>query len=209
MVYINRFAHIRNRAFFRMGGLILRDLRGTLDDFLNTAFDALAINYPKFYKMDASSKLGFLAVEMLLKDVSMTEYKPEEIALVLSNAHGSLDTDIRYFESTKTLPSPALFVYTLPNIVAGEICIRNKIKGENAFFVWPKFEVTQMHDYVEMVMASDKTKACIAGWVDVMGSHHDVFLYLAEKKKNEDGLEHTASLLQNLYQLKDYGTVNS
>lgn len=209
MVYINRFAHIRNRAFFRMGGLILRDLRGTLDDFLNTAFDALAINYPKFYKMDASSKLGFLAVEMLLKDVSMTEYKPEEIALVLSNAHGSLDTDIRYFESTKTLPSPALFVYTLPNIVAGEICIRNKIKGENAFFVWPKFEVTQMHDYVEMVMASDKTKACIAGWVDVMGSHHDVFLYLAEKKKNEDGLEHTAPLLQNLYQLKDYGTVNS
>jgi hypothetical protein len=108
----------------------------------------------------------------------------------------------------KTMASPALFVYTLPNIVAGEICIRNKIKGENAFFVWPRFEVEQMHDYVEMVMATPNTQACIAGWVDVMGSQHEVFLYLAEKMKRENAIEHTTGQLQKLYQLKEYGTVN-
>ena len=61
--------------------------------------------------------------------------------------------------------------------------------------------------YVEAVLATGKTKACIAGWVDVMGSHHDVFLYLAEKKQRGNASEHSAVQLQKLYQLK-YGTVN-
>jgi hypothetical protein len=93
--------------------------------------------------------------------------------------------------------------------VAGEICIRNRIKGENAFFIWPRFDAEQMHNYVEIVMASDKTQACIAGWVDVMGSHHDVFLYLAEKKERGNALEHSTVHLQKLYQLKGYGTANN
>src|SRR3989337_1121670 len=104
MIYITRYAHIRNRSLFKMGEMFCRDIRGTLNDFLDNAFGALSINYPKFHKMDTSSKLGFLAAEMLLKDIALLdEYKPEQIALVLSNAHGSLDTDIRYFESTNTL----------------------------------------------------------------------------------------------------------
>ena len=209
MNYITSFSHIRNRCVFGRGEMFCRDIRGSLDDFLESAFQALAVNYPKFYKMDASSKLGFIGVEILLRDVPLHEdYKPEQVGLILSNAHGSLDTDIRYFETIKTMASPALFVYTLPNIMAGEICIRNKIKGETAFFVWPRFEVQQMHDYVEMVMATPNTQACIAGWVDVMGSQHEVFLYLAEKMKRENAIEHTAGQLQKLYQLKEYGTVN-
>ena len=210
MIFINRYAHIRNRALLRMGEIIYRDLRGTMDDFLDNALEALAINYPKFYKMDISSKLGFMATEMLLKDIRLVEeYKPEQVGLILSNAHASLDTDLRYFESTKTMASPALFVYTLPNIVAGEICIRNGIKGENAFFVTEKFDVSQMCNYIQTVMASDKTQACIAGWVDVMGSQHDVFLYLVEKKGRESAVAHTAAQVQKIYQLKEYGTVNS
>ena len=210
MNFITRFCHIRNRSLINQGEMFCRDLRGTLDNFLEVAFDALEINYPKFYKMDASSKLGFLATEMLPKGIALREiYKPEQVALILANAHGSLDTDIRYFESTKTMASPALFVYTLPNIVAGEICIRNGIKGENAFFVWPQFDPAQMHNYVEMVMASEKTQACVAGWVDVMGSRHDVFLYLTEKQKRGNASEHSAVQLQKLYQLKDYGTVDN
>jgi hypothetical protein len=209
MNYITSFAHIRNRAIFRQGELFCRDLRGSLNDFLDSAFQALDLNYPKFYKMDTSSKLGFLAAEMLLRDIPLrTDYKPENVAVILSNAHASLDTDIRYFESMKTVASPALFVYTLANVVAGEICIRNGIKGENAFFVWPRFDAAQMHQYVEIVMASGKTHACIAGWVDVMGAQHDVFLYLAEKRERENSAMHSVVHLQKLYQLKEYGTVN-
>jgi hypothetical protein len=208
MNFITSHAHIRKRALIKDGELICRDLRGSFEDFLDSAFQVAGANYPKFHKMDASSKLGFLGSEILLKDFNLlNHYEPGQVALVLSNAHGSLDSDIRYFESTKTVASPALFVYTLPNIVAGEICIRNGIKGENAFFVTPGFDIPQIHHYVELIMASGRTKACIAGWIDVIGIHHDVFLYLAEKKQRGNALDHSAVQLQKLYQL-NYGTVN-
>jgi hypothetical protein len=210
MNYITRFVHIRESTLIRQGEAIYQGESNSLDGFLDGAFQSLSIGYPKFHKMDASSKLGLLASEMLLHDMMLKDlYAPKEIALVLANAHASLDTDLRYFESTKTMASPALFVYTLSNIVAGEICIRHGIKGENAFFVWPEFDASQMRDYVEMVLSTGNSKACIAGWVDVMGSQYDVFLYLAEKKNRGNGIEHTAVQIQKLYQLKLYGTVNS
>ena len=208
MAFITSFSNIRNRSLFRAGEMICRDLRGTLDDFLDTSFEVVGVNYPRFHKMDPSSKLGFLGTEILLKEINlMSDYEPRQVALVLSNAHGSMETDIRYYQSTKTVASPALFVYTLPNIVAGEICIRNGFKGENAFFVTPTFDFQQIHQYVEAVLSTEKTGACIAGWIDVMGAQHDVFLYLAEKKQRGNALEHSAVQLQKLYQLK-YGTVN-
>lgn len=210
MISITRYVHIRNRSLIRHGELICRDLRGNLDNFLDATFEWMSVSYPKFHKMDNCSKLGFLAAELLLKDMKLNDrYAPEEISLVLANSNGSLDTDQKYFESTKTIASPALFVYTLPNIVAGEICIRHKIKGENAFFVTPRFDIRQMYDYVEMVLAPRKHCACVVGWVNVLGSQHDVFLYLVEKNNRTYGVEHSATQLEKLYQLKDYGTVNS
>lgn len=210
MNYITRYAHIRDRSLMRQGEIVYSNHEGSFDQFLENAFQSLAMEYPKFYKMDASSQLGLLASEMLLKEIGLKEvYAPNKVALVLANAHASLDTDLRYFESTKTMASPALFVYTLPNIVAGEICIRHGIKGENAFFVWPEFEAEQMYQYVEMVMNSGNSEACVAGWIDVMGSQHDVFLYLTEKTKRGNALEHSAVHLEKLYQVKAYGTVSS
>ena len=207
MIFINRYCHIQNRSFVSQGRVIYQNSAGSLDNFLDAAFDEFVSAYPKFYKMDHLSKLGFLASEVLLKDISLLDrYTPGQVALVLSNAHSSLDTDIRYFESTKTAASPALFVYTLPNIVAGEICIRQGIKGETAFFIFPVFDAVWMSDYVNLVMAKEKTQACMAGWIDVMGDHHNVFLYLAEKQRNSDALEHTAEQLQKLYD-GNYGTL--
>lgn len=208
MTYITRYCRIQNRTLVCQGEVIYKNNEGNLDTFLDAALTSLSITYPKFYKMDRLSKLGFLATEILVKDIQlMQRYGPQQVALVLSNAHASLDTDVRYFETTKTLASPALFVYTLTNIVMGEICIRHGIKGENAFFVFPAFDSVQLSDYVNTVMASEKTQACIAGWVDVMGDQHDVFLYLSEKQKNTNALEHSAEQLQKLYQSK-YGTVD-
>jgi hypothetical protein len=171
-----------------------------LEDFLEQAYTWLQPGYPKFYKMDRLSKLGFLAAEVLLKDRKLSvEAGPEAVALVLSNAHASLDTDIRYFESTKTMASPALFVYTLANIVAGEICIRHGFKGENAFFVARAFDPALLSTYTNMVLAQPATRFCLTGWVDVMDDHHDVFLYLAEKTEGPGALEHSEKQLSELY----------
>ena len=53
--------------------------------------------------------------------------------LVLSNANASLDVDLKYAKTMQTGASPALFVYTLPNIVIGEISIRIILKVKMHF----------------------------------------------------------------------------
>ena len=168
--------------------------------FLNDAYAFLATEYPRFYKMNALSQLGIVSAEVLLKDrILAKEYEPSKIGIVLSNANSSLDTDIDYLETIKEIPSPSLFVYTLPNIVTGEICIRHRIKGENIFFVAEKFDAPFLCTYVDMILGNDSTQACLAGWVEVGQDHYDVFLYLVEKQKRAFGIDHTAENLIKLY----------
>jgi hypothetical protein len=150
--------------------------------FLLAAYQHFGFQYPKFYKMDLLSKLGWLACELLLsKGFDPGLYQPEDIAVVLSNSNASLDTDYKYMETVKEIPSPAVFVYTLPNIVIGEICIRHKFKGENAFFVFESFDPGFIHEYVRDLMENGTAQACICGWVDVLGAEYKAVLYLVEK----------------------------
>jgi hypothetical protein len=183
---------------------------GLLEDFLVDAYKNAGIDYPKFYKMDMLSKAGFLAAELLFREHPLNKvYSAGEIAVVLSNKHSSLDTDKKYLETAKGMGSPALFVYTLPNIVTGEICIRQKIKGENAFFLSENFDVALISDYTQMLMAGKTTKMCLAGWVDVMDEHHDVFLYLTEKNRST-GAEPASDEAEEVGALykKQYGTTD-
>ena len=63
----------------------------------------------------------------------------ENTAIVLMNRSASLCNDLHYcktiLDKEHYFPSPALFVYTLPNIVTGEIAIRNKFYGESIFYI--------------------------------------------------------------------------
>lgn len=199
--YISGYCVIRNNTVRNGEGVVFSKPEFPFDDFLTAVYEWLNGGYPKFYKMDRMSKLGFLAAEQILKGRTLREeYTPESVAVVLSNAHASLDTDVRYWETTKSLASPALFVYTLPNIVTGEICIRHGLKGENAFFVSEKFDPGMMFSYTDMVLGQPETRACISGWVDVMDGRHDVFLYLTEKQQRNGSLEHSAGILADLYE---------
>jgi hypothetical protein len=198
--FISNFCRIRDHMIIGPAGLLFTHESKSLDEFLAAAYDWLKPAYPKFYKMDNMSKLGFLATEILVKDVKLQEnYSPEAIAVVTANSYASLDTDVKYNASLETIASPALFVYTLSNIVCGEICIRHGIKGENACFVAEVFDPLTLSQYVDMVLSKAKTKICIAGWVDVMDGHHDVFLYLSENRKGENSLEHSVNVLADLY----------
>lgn len=171
----------------------------SVDEFLNATYEKLGLTYPKFYKMDNQSGFGLLASEILLRENPIHHHEPHTVAVVLSNANASLDTDIRFEASARDVASPSLFVYTLSNIVTGEICIRHGITGENAFFVTPEFDASFMRDYVEEVLLHGHTEACIAGWVDVVGEQHDVLLYLVEKQKRGLALPHTAEELNRIY----------
>ncbi|MBX2965378.1 MAG: hypothetical protein KF845_04470 [Cyclobacteriaceae bacterium] len=196
---ITTYCHIRNKTILLKGETIFSNKQSLLGDFLINAYDFLKPNYPKFYKMDNLSKLGFLAAEVLLRDKTIKDYPTDAVAVVLSNATASLDTDYRFQQSAENVASPALFVYTLANIVAGEICIRHNITGENAFFVTPAFDAELLHLYTNSLLAQDDIHACLTGWVNVLDEQHDVFLYLTEKQHHNTGIEHTASALTKLY----------
>ncbi len=124
-------------------------------------------DYPKFFKMDSLCKLGFIGAELLLKGISAEE--KENAAIILFNRNGSLVTD-RNYQKTITddnyYPSPALFVYTLANIVTGEIAIRNKIYGESSFYVLSNQDMDLMNDIINNVYLTSSPTFILTGWVD-------------------------------------------
>ncbi len=133
MVYISGICSIRDGRILRNGSRVMAPDATDSANFGTHAYEWLKPEYPKFYKMDMPSQLAFLAGEVLLRELPLSGYDATTIALVLTSASGSLDTDLRYAASARTMASPALFVYTLPNIAGGELCIRHKLKGENTF----------------------------------------------------------------------------
>ncbi|WP_298538809.1 3-oxoacyl-ACP synthase [uncultured Aquimarina sp.] len=196
--YISDFCSIRDKKIFKNGDQLHIDLESdNLKDFAKGVYKFLELKYPKFHKMDELCKLGFLASEVLLKD---REKVDRDTALVLSNRSSSLDTDRKHQISIQDredfYPSPAVFVYTLPNIIMGEISIKNNLKSENAFFVTENFDTDFMSNYSKILMNTGKASNVICGWVDLDNDKYDVFLAFLSKKGEK---ELTKEELNNLY----------
>ena len=154
--------------------------------------------------MDNLCKLGFLAAEVLLKgNQHVKKYGETETGVVLSNSHASLDVDLKYVKTIHTGASPSLFVYTLPNIVIGEISIRHRFKGENAFFVFSQFDGNFITEYVNGLFENNLIKSCICGWVDILKEDYRAVLFLVEKGIPENGTAFTADNLNQLNQLEN------
>lgn len=199
--YITRSCIIRHNRIFLNGSLLWEADPGLEPaDFLRAGYDRFSGQYPKFHKMDALSKLGWLGAEVLLKDAGLDALPPEKVGIILSNRSGSLDTDLRYYATVKDFASPALFVYTLPNIVMGEIAIRHGFKGENTFFVSDNFDTELMSAYPAWLLAETLVEACICGWVEVMAQEYEVVLFLAENKRRNEAAPLTEEALTRLYQ---------
>jgi hypothetical protein len=137
-----------------------------LGPFLKSFYKVNNILYPKFYKMDAQCKLAFIASEVLFTDFDREKYKDDEIAMVFANSESTLATDMDYWESARTIASPALFVYTLPNIMMGEIAIKNKIKGENLFFIAEDFDSNLLLQQTELLFQNSSARVVVVGWVN-------------------------------------------
>ena len=138
--------------------------------FFHALYEHIGIDYRKFYKMDTLSKLGFLASEILLAGSDREQPKPET-GIILFNRSSSLVADISYQKTIQDkdnfYPSPAEFVYTLPNIVAGEIAIRNKIYGETVFYTLSHFNPDLINEAVDDAICYAGIKNALAGWIEV------------------------------------------
>lgn len=159
------------------GKIVFESQNHTFQEFAKEAYKTMELNYPKFHKMDNLSKLAFLAAEIILKDEDHSK-----TALVFANTSSSLDTDFKYQESINSqdnyFPSPAVFVYTLPNICVGEISIKHKMQTENAFFVLDEFDENFLTNYAEQILLSGKADKVLCGWVELYQENYKAFVYL-------------------------------
>lgn len=151
-------------------------------EFIREEYKSLNAPNMKFFKMDDLSKLGYVAAEKLLQDVDL-EQDSTRTAIVLANHAASLDTDWRHQQllNAHEMASPAVFVYTLPNIVSGEICIRHHIQGENTFFVQnaPDGFARQ---YAQMLLQRGIADRVIVGWCELLGEKFCADFDLLETK---------------------------
>ncbi|MBP0613124.1 3-oxoacyl-ACP synthase [Chryseobacterium sp. cx-311] len=168
---------IENGSITVEGLTVFQEDHPAFNDFAKAAYKKFGFDYPKFHKMDALSKLAFIASEMALK-----EEENKSTALVFANRSSSLDTDMKYQESISSaenyFPSPAVFVYTLPNICLGEISIRHQLQTENAFFVTDEFDEDFMNLYAGQLLKSGKAEQVLCGWVELYGENYKGFVYL-------------------------------
>lgn len=152
-------------------------------------------DWPKFFKMDTLSKVGFMASELLLKEIGDKRMEGEEYvssrAVMLFGTTASLSADKNYQETIQDAanyyPSPALFVYTLPNIVTGEIAIRNHYRGETQFLVVDRFDAAQMAFHIGCAMQDNTTRSVLAGWVDsTANDDFSCFMTLIDRDQAQD-----------------------
>jgi len=146
------------------------EMTGALVKDLRKVYDARRDKYSKFHKMDPFCKLGYLAGEFLFDKIQET-IPGHRIGMFLTNSFSSIHTDIAFYNSysadEQSIASPSLFVYTLPNILLGELAIRHKITGEHAFFLREQFGSDFIYLYVKCLFDRDLIDAAIVGGVEV------------------------------------------
>ncbi len=200
-LYIQSYCKIKNNTIFFNGNPVFKDTKAeNLKDFLKSTYKHLGLKYGKFFKMDNLSKLAFLASEIIFKETKI-DTENENVAIVFSNNASSLETDRKHQMSINDkdnyFPSPAIFVYTLPNIGIGEISIRHQLKSENAFFVFNKYNAEFHYNYEKSLIQTKKADAVLSGWVNVDDdTNYETFMYLVSKNGK---LEHNKKQLNKLY----------
>ncbi len=203
---ISDYCSIRDYWVIRNNQKVYSSAVLSFDEFATRIYQHFSMQYPKFHKMDKLSKLGFLTVEVLLRDKDLHQkYAEHEVGIILMNASSSLDTDRNHQKAIRNrsdyFPSPSVFVYTLPNIMIGEISIRNKFTGEGTFFIQEKFDPALMVSYIEYLFDINIIQCCIAGWVEIEDTDHESVIYLIEKtdRHNEGIANFESTTIQKIY----------
>lgn len=138
-------------------------------DLLASLFRKYVSDTPRFYKMDLFSKLAFVASSLLLKGRE-DEYDPEGISVLFFNKTSSIMADRQHLATflppAGFYPSPSVFLYTLPNVVMGEIASKYNIKGETTFIILPEKDVPMMETIAGSVIKDSSPSYLLYGWVD-------------------------------------------
>jgi len=199
--YIKSYCSIKNNKISLNNSVIYQDESDSFTEFIKAAYKVEKTKYPKFFKMDNLSKLAFLAADILLKNEEINTDRDNNIGIVFSNTASSLATDRKHQKSIQDkqsyYPSPAIFVYTLPNICIGEISIKYKLYSENSFFIFDNFNAGHLLTYSKSLLSSNKANKVLCGWVEFdSDNNYEAFLYLVS---NNGPIEHNEKNIITLY----------
>lgn len=188
---ISSYCSIKDNSIVIDGNKLFSSSDPGFGEFSSAAYKHSSFGYPKFYKMDNLCKLGFLSIEFLLFGKGIeNKYPGDQVGVILMNSSSSLDADRQYQgtinDRNNYFPSPAIFVYTLPNIIIGEICIKHKFYGDGNFFIMKKFNPVFLVNYVESLLKNDVIQCCITGWVEIDGDDFNSTVFLIEKMDKTD-----------------------
>ena len=138
---------------------------------LTDLYRALNPNYPKFYKMDPLCKTAFIAAELALEGLCPEE-KSENLDIIIFTHSGCIASDKAFEDSIRepdnSFPSPAIFVYTLPNIMAGEIAIRHKVYGETSVYCGEYSDLL-----IDQHLSANPTRWLLAGQLEALSDRFD------------------------------------
>ena len=125
-------------------------------------------DYPKYHKMDALSRLAFLATELLLSRGDVPQDSGR--ATILFNRTSSVVADRCHLGSIakpgEFYPSPSVFLGTLPNIATGEIAIRHGYTGETSLYITDFRDEALMKKVVSSSFSLGGFRSLICGFVD-------------------------------------------
>lgn len=123
----------------------------------------------RFFKMDLYSRLAYVGSSLLAKD-SLENTDPEDRALLIFTQNGSVLADRKHLSTFSDpesfFPSPAVFINTLPNVVLGEIAVKNDIKGETTLVLLPDRDEAAMDRIIQATVSATRPAVTICGWVD-------------------------------------------
>lgn len=178
--YIHSYIKISCGSIWHNGRCIVEGLPDTAA-VINYLLSHTQLQYMKFYKMDLMSKMGILSAVSILPAEAVHPTIAYKQGILLQNRHASLHTDRLYQDTLNTIASPALFVYTLPNIVMGEIAIKYGWKGENTFQVSDTFDIKHLYSYARILCKHNILDTLLCGWIDVNDQEQDICIYWATR----------------------------
>ena len=147
--------------------------------------------------MDKLCKWAWVAAEYLFQGDTLpyAGLDKNRVGVYLATAHGCIDVDKRYLDGI-AMPSPALFVYTLPNIMLGELCIRHGFKGEQLCMMEERFDAEELFFSVKGMLERGM-EGCLCGWVDIYDEQYDVCLFWVTKKGK--GYNFSPEMMRDIY----------
>ena len=147
-------------------------------DPLRACYAAIGLNDPKFFKMDGLSKLVLLTAEPLLRTLlALPGVERERVGLVLGSRHGSAEVDERFWQSTREVASPALFVYTLPNIALGELSIRHGLHGPSTTLLAERPDAKRLGFAAQQLIMRHGCTHVVCGWADIFAGQRSATLF--------------------------------